>query len=90
MSCYKVCHLLPESLIMQIQEYVDGEMIYIPRKPENKKGWGSYTQTRQELKTRNRQIYEDYRDGCRGEELSERYYLSVKSIQRIIREEKVR
>lgn len=37
MSYKKAIHILPEELLELIQEYVDGECIYIPRKSNNKK-----------------------------------------------------
>lgn len=39
MSYKKAIHILPEELLELIQEYVDGEYIYIPRKSNNKKEW---------------------------------------------------
>lgn len=63
MSYKKAIHILPEELLELIQEYVDGECIYIPRKSNNKKEWGSNTPTREELSIRNMQIYEDYQVG---------------------------
>ena len=77
--------ILPIEVIELIQQYVDGESIYIPRKPSNRQAWGSGTQIRQELWQRDRQIYEDYQAGSRTEELARRYFLSEKSIQRILR-----
>ncbi|QRG70751.1 hypothetical protein JNE38_23550 [Brevibacillus choshinensis] len=71
-----------------VQEYVDGEFIYIPRKSGNKKEWGSNTSTRIELQQRNMQIYEDYLAGNSQQELSDKYFLSLKSMQRIIREQR--
>ncbi|WP_366510050.1 hypothetical protein [Clostridium sp. CF011] len=49
MSYNKAMYILPNNLIEKVQEYVDGEFIYIPRKPSNKKEWGAKTSTRQEL-----------------------------------------
>ena len=88
MGYKKAANILPEELVKQIQEYVDGETIYIPRISENKKEWGSQTSTRQELRERNRSIYQDHLAGIRTEQLAEKYYLSPKSIQRIIGEMK--
>lgn len=77
--------ILPVEVIELIQQYVDGENIYIPRRSENRLKWGSQTRITQELSHRNQQIYADYRGGMTASELGEKYYLSVKSIQRIIR-----
>ena len=41
------------------------------------------------MSRRNQLIYADYRGGMTVSELGEKYYLSVKSIQRIIRSMKV-
>lgn len=76
--------ILPEELIKLIQQYVDGESIYIPRKDDNRAEWGSNTNTRQELNHRNNLIISDYQNGMDMAELSEKYFLSVKSIQRIV------
>ena len=75
MSYRKAEEILPRELIEVIQQYVDGENIYIPRKLEHRKGWGERTQARQELDARNSAI-------CR----EQKYYLTEKSIQRIIRQ----
>ncbi len=32
--------ILPEELLTLIQDYIDGEYLYIPRKQENQKSWG--------------------------------------------------
>lgn len=84
MSYKKATHVLPQELLEKVQEYIDGEFIYIPRISDNKKNWGATTSTRQELQDRNEQIYLDYVAGEHMEKLAEKYFLSVKSIQRII------
>ena len=84
MSYKKATHVLPQELLTKVQEYIDGEFIYIPRVSDNKKNWGATTSTRQELKDRNEHIYMDYLAGKHMEYLAEKYFLSVKSIQRII------
>lgn len=88
MSYIKATQLLPMDLIVKIQEYVDGKCIYIPKAPHNKYEWGANTSTREELKIRNRQIYDDYLKGQTSVSLSQKYFLSLKSIQRIIRQQK--
>lgn len=76
--------LLPPSLLRQIQQYIDGEYLYIPRLGEQKKCWGSNTTIRKELEERNRKIYTDYCDGHKVDALSEKYFLSEQSIRRIL------
>lgn len=80
--------ILPNEIIELIQQYVDGTNIYIPRKPEHRQEWGARTTYKCELRHRNQLIYQDFMSGQTVRELAERYYLSEKSIQRIIRMEK--
>ncbi len=63
MSYKKAVSILPVELIELIQSYVDGEYIYIPRKEENKKTWGSNTAIKDELLSRNKSIFRDFADG---------------------------
>ncbi|MDE7342000.1 MAG: hypothetical protein K2N80_15835 [Lachnospiraceae bacterium] len=85
MGYMKAEEILPIELIELIQQYVDGEAVYIPRKAEHRRAWGTGTQIRQELSARNRKIFSDHLKGMSTEELASKYYLSSKSIQRIIR-----
>lgn len=84
----KANNVLPEELVELIQKYVDGEYVYIPRKQENKKNWGESSNVREELLARNKKIYEEYKDGASVKALAAMYYLSEKSIQRIVLQEK--
>ena len=76
--------ILPEDVLAIVQKYLDGAYLYIPRKPTNRKNWGDSTQTKQEIKTRNERIYAEYKAGKKAATLADEYYLSDKSIQRII------
>ena len=79
---------LPKELLEQVQKYADGEFLYIPRIKGARKEWGAKTATRCELKARNERIYKEYLAGERADTLSRRYFLSVKSIQRIVASQK--
>ena len=85
MGYRKAEEILPNEVIELIQQYVDGESIYIPRKTDNRKEWGTETSIRQELEERNRSIFGDYESGVTVGELADKYCLSEKSIQRIVR-----
>lgn len=84
MSYVNARKIFPDEILEIIQNYVDGEYIYIPKKEENKKSWGELTKSKEEILIRNTRIYEDYLTGLSIQSLSERYYLSPKTIQRII------
>lgn len=88
MSYKKAEDILPIEVIELIQNYIDGECIYIPKKDENKLSWGSNTSTKEILKKRNFNIYKDYLAGMKIKTLAEKYFLSTKSIERIVLQEK--
>ncbi len=85
MGYVKAEDILPAELIEQIQQYTDGANIYIPRKPEHRSGWGEKNKTKKKLLLRDTMIYQDYQAGIRVPELAKKYYLSEKSIWRIVR-----
>ena len=80
--------VLPQALIKEIQRYIDGVYLYIPRKTENKRSWGEATNARLMLQVRNICIFQDYLSGKSVQELAQEYYLSCKSIQRVIAQER--
>ncbi len=84
MSYVKAEDILPEDIIKLIQKYVDGKTIYIPRKENERKEWGNSTEIRKELIIRNQKIYIDFQKGLVKSELANKYFLSEKSIQRIL------
>ena len=88
MGYRRVEEILPMEIIELIQRYVDGENIYIPRKENQRKEWGNKTLIRQELEDRNIQIFTDFQNGYKVQDLSIKYFLSEKSIQRILRKMK--
>lgn len=88
MGYVKALDVLPREIVEQIQSYVSGEVIYIPKKAEEKAAWGERTSTRAELRERNARIYQEYLSGSSVVQLAKQYFLVEKSIQRIIRQEK--
>lgn len=82
--CYKNGkEILPEVLLKELQKYVQGEIIYIP-KSEDRKPWGEMNGTRKAIKERNLEIYELYKSGKRIGEISQIYSLSEDSIRKIV------
>ena len=88
MSYQNAKDILPKEIVTQIQQYIQGETIYIPKKTKNKKGWGENTDTLRILTIRNQQIYAEYQRGLSIFQLSQKYFLVERSIQRIILQEK--
>ena len=86
MSYRKAEEILPRELIEVNQQHADSVNIFISRNREHRKGWGERTQARQELDARNSAICREHREGASVPRLSQKYYLTEKSIQRIIRQ----
>ncbi|MDF2521936.1 MAG: hypothetical protein K0R84_2564 [Clostridia bacterium] len=76
--------ILPMKLLIELQKYVQGELVYIPKPGECRAGWGENNGTRFQLKCRNIEIYNLYRSGTGVRELIETYHLSEDSIRKII------
>ncbi|MDE6404954.1 MAG: hypothetical protein K2M20_04785 [Lachnospiraceae bacterium] len=90
MSYKRADDILPENILEMLQAYVSGEAIYVPKKKECRKRWGSSTGVNEKLRIRNEQIFEQYQKGVSTKELALQYYLTQKSIQRILREMQVK
>lgn len=76
------------SYVLPIQEYIDGEYLYIPRRSENRKRWGELKNTRHSLRMRNETILEGYRSGISVEQLATEFSLSPKTVYKILSEMK--
>lgn len=67
--------ILPDTLVKELQNYIQGGYIYVPVEQEQQKRWGEVSGYRQELAQRNQQIKEEYQSGISMECLSEKYGL---------------
>jgi len=76
--------VIPEALLRDLQRYIDGEYIYIPKLESKKKKWGENTQSKELVQARNIEIYHQYSLGISTKELADIYFLSQKTIQKII------
>ncbi len=88
MGYFKANDILPIEIIKEIQKYIDGELVYIPRKENSRRKWGSKTEVKKILADRNHNIYQDYLSGMSFDALSDKYYLVPKSIKRIVLQQK--
>lgn len=88
MSYIRAEIVLPKDLLKLVQEYADGQYLYIPKKADNRKCWGENTTSKLLIQQRDREIYSKYLKGISTAELAQEYYLSLKSIQRIVLKER--
>ncbi|MCM3784845.1 CD3324 family protein [Neobacillus mesonae] len=84
MKYVKATTVLPEELVSEIQKYVQGEAIYIPRPKRSYKAWGSQSGGRKALDERNKCIREAHAEGKNVQQLAELFFLSIDSIKKII------
>ncbi len=90
MGYNKASDVLPDELISLIQNYIDGEYLYIPRKKGNEKNWGEISGAKTDLSIRNRDIYLKHQSGITISSLAEYYYLSEKTVRKILSIERQR
>jgi Mor family transcriptional regulator len=77
-------HVLPDSLIMEIQKYVQGEAIYIPKPETVRRKWGTLSGSRKMLDKRNAAIRSAFISGSGIQELADQYFLSMETIKKIV------
>ncbi len=83
MKYINAADILPEKLLKQLQTYIDGELLYIP-KASNKLEWGTASGSRLFYKERNEEIQRLYKEGYSMEELAKEYNLAYSTIKKII------
>ncbi|MCP1123423.1 hypothetical protein CN326_19195 [Bacillus sp. AFS018417] len=84
MKYVKAAAVLPENLIIEIQKYVQGETIYIPKQENTHYKWGTQSGGRKQLDARNRDIKHAFKNGTSIYQLAEEYFLSTETIKKIV------
>lgn len=83
MKYINAAELLPEKLLVEIQNYIKGEMIYIPNNGLQK-NWGEKSGSRKYYAKRNNNIKEQYKSGESIDKLSDVYGLAFDTVRKII------
>jgi len=76
--------ILPQEILDEVQKYIEGELVYIPRADGSRKKWGEKSGARRQLSIRNDKIRAEHKNGCNIAELADKYYLSESSIKKIV------
>jgi Mor family transcriptional regulator len=79
----KGIEVLPARLLKEIQEYVEGSLVYIPKR-SSKAGWGYVSGAREAIDQRNRKIMILFEQGETIEALSDRFHLGDDTIRKIV------
>lgn len=80
----RAAEILPDYLLKEIQEYVEGCLIYIPNKPGLRRDWGESTRTKAITRERNLNILYDYKTGLSVKRIALKYHLAESTIQKIV------
>lgn len=88
MKYIKANTVFPKHLLDEIQKYVQGELVYIPKSPANYEKWGDNTETKKTIERRNKDIVQAFKVGTSITELAESYYLSEDTIKKIVYSQK--
>ena len=84
MSYKKATSVLPLELVREIQKYVQGETIYIPKPEKTYKEWGTLSGGRNRIDERNMSLKQAYRNGIPMDQLANEHFLSVETVKKII------
>lgn len=84
MKYVKAESVLPQSLLNEVQKYVQGETLYIPKPKAEYHKWGSRSGSRKAIDERNAVIKESFLGGKTVDELADEYYLSVETIKKVV------
>ena len=87
MKYTNAAEILPSRLLQEIQCYIEGELLYIP-KSESKQEWGAVSGSKRFYSERNSRIRELFYGGMSVEKLAEKFGLSDGTIKKIIYQKK--
>lgn len=83
MNYKNAAEILPEKLLKELQSYIEGDILYIP-KSKPKKEWGMESGSRAYYLERNKRIREQFHEGIGIEQLAIEYGLSGSTIKKVI------
>ena len=84
MKYINAADVLPEELLNEIMNYVNGELLYIPVAGKKQK-WGENSGSRDYYNKRNSEIIYLYESGVSITEIAKKYCLSYDSVRKIVK-----
>ena len=77
--------VFPQELIDEMQKYISGGLVYIPKPKENRMRWGEASGEKKRLETRNNEIRDSFSKSQKSIEcLADEYNLAVETIKNIV------
>ena len=83
MKYKNAAEILPPGLLRDVQRYIEGELLYIPRS-DSKQEWGAVSGSKKFYLERNYQIKELFHNGKSVEELAVKFGVSNSTIKKIV------
>lgn len=83
MKYVNAAEILPKQLLKELQTYIDGSVLYVP-KVSTKKEWGTTSGARTFYQERNREIQKRFKEGYSIDVLTEQYGLAYSTFKKII------
>lgn len=83
MKYQNAAEILPEQLLKELQQYVDGETLYVP-KTSSKRQWGAVNGSRAFYQERNREIQRLFHLGSSIDALAKQYGLAYSTVKKIV------
>ena len=83
MKYKNAAEILPPELLQEVQCYIEGELLYIPRS-NSKQEWGAVSGSKKFYLERNYQIKELFHNGKSVEELAVKFGVSNSTITKIV------
>ena len=83
MKYRKASDILPNALLKEVQKYIEGEALYIPKGKARKK-WGEASGGRIFFQQRNEEIRNKFFHKVSIENLAEEYNLSYETVRKIV------
>jgi len=84
MKSIKAQAVFPESLLTEIQKYIQGEIVYIPKLKDDYKKWGDNTGAKKTIAQRNDNMVKAFRAGTSILQLAEIYGLAEDTVKKIV------
>lgn len=84
MKYIKADAILPESLLAEIQEYVQGQNLYIPKPKNAYAKWGTRSGSKKKIEDRNNNMKQSFYEGKSVQEIANEHYLSVETVKKIV------
>lgn len=82
MEYKKVEEIMPKELLKEIQNYIQGATLYIPKETHHE--WGEKSGIKDKLHKRNQLIKEKFQQGNSIQSLGTDFYLSEETIKKIV------